>query len=362
MPWPLIIQYVDSITKPLGLFKTLANVEYQKDIFDNPLMCAGGNAVVFKVKIGNQLKALKCYTKPKANIHAIDLYLKNNPDDLIIGNELLKEELFVYFGSNGHYFDVQISDWCEGRFLDFEIKRCVFNHHFDLLERYSEEFNLFAIQILEREWAHGDIKPENIYVNPAGGFKLIDTDAMYIPTLSESDEIGTPNYRHPNRSAKDFGPHIDDYPLLLIAVSLRAIALDITLFDKYTTKDNIILNPHEILAGNSACYNELVELFAKRGEWRYMQMLRALRSEAVAIDGILDMFKGLTTTPSISPDEEINLETFCDKGKWGYCSKDRIVIPAIFDSAVEFRDGTAYVDLCGHRHKINTKGEIINTL
>ena len=72
---------------------------------------------------------------------------------------------------------------------------------------------------------------------------------MYVPALSgrKPFEQGSPHYRHPLRSTLPFDEHIDDYSLSLILLSLRAIALDETLYVRYSSSEYLLLSEQDQL-------------------------------------------------------------------------------------------------------------------
>ena len=74
-------------------------------------------------------------------------------------------------------------------------------------------------------------------------------DGMYVPALSGRKplEQGSPHYRHPLRSTLPFDEHIDDYSLSLILLSIRAIALDETLYVRYSSSEYLLLSEQDQL-------------------------------------------------------------------------------------------------------------------
>ena len=58
----------------------------------------------------------------------------------------------------------------------------------------------------------------------------VDYDGMFVPAMAErgvsSSEMGSPDYRHPKRTAASFGPAMDHFSLAVMALSLEAIATE----------------------------------------------------------------------------------------------------------------------------------------
>ena len=74
----------------------------------------------------------------------------------------------------------------------------------------------------------------------------------------QSIELGHSNYQHPLRRNPYFYQSVDNFSAIVIYLSLCPIAFDPTLFDKYNSIDNIILQkPDHVDPRNSTCINRL---------------------------------------------------------------------------------------------------------
>lgn len=160
----------------------------------------------------------------------------------------LESELFVDVpNTGGEEYPVLLMDWVDGIPLDQYLKRIINkSYEKDLL---AYRFSLLARWLVTQPFAHGDLKPDNICVRDDGSLILLDYDGMYVPALSGRKplEQGSPHYRHPLRSTLPFDEHIDDYSLSLILLSLRAIALDETLYVRYSSSEYLLLSEQDQL-------------------------------------------------------------------------------------------------------------------
>ena len=371
---PTISDYADALTNPYGRFRTLREVEPQTDARGEVVFFAGNNAAVFPVRTAEGPTTLKCYIKNRLHAGEVYSYLSSQRDPLLTPVRLLEEEIFVHsmFGGDGRY-DVVAAEWVDGITLETAIRRASRGDGFTFGE-LSEAFECIALELLSREWAHGDLKPENIIVRPGGSLCLIDYDAMFVPALAgqRTLEIGTPPYQHPARDEAMFDKSLDDYAVAIIAASLRALALDPLLYKRYNRSDNIILYPADILSGQSEAYDEILRLFASRGEHDSYDLALSLCTPSPRIHGLAEKLRPRAVYPAtehelpkvadIAPEYVAAYPEPCisSGGLWGYRDGEgREVIPAIYDTAHAFSDGVAIVRIHGRWQAIDPTGMVV---
>ena len=71
-------------------------------------------------------------------------------------------------------------------------------------------------------------------------------------------ELGHRAYQHPERSEQDYGQEIDRFSALVIYLSLAALEMDVTLWERFHTGDNLIFvreDFHQV--GRSAIWQQL---------------------------------------------------------------------------------------------------------
>ena len=73
---------------------------------------------------------------------------------------------------------------------------------------------------------------------------LIDYDGMFVPAMKgqKAREMGSPDFRHPARTEETFNEHIDDFSLASILLSLRVIAEEPALLEKYGAADRLLFS------------------------------------------------------------------------------------------------------------------------
>ena len=249
MQYPLISEYIEAIRFAEDNFDKLSNLRPVLDSDGNPVMSSGNFAVVFKMKDveTDKLYAVKCFTREQkhrnANYQKIAEELSEVSSPYLVHFRFLEKELFVdTTQSDDDEFPVLIMDWVDGVPLNVFLRM----HILDDYERQmlAYRFCRMGVWLLSQPFAHGDLKPDNILVKQDGTLVLIDYDGMYVPTMKgqKAQELGSPDYRHPLRTENDFNEHIDDFAIVSIALSLKAISLKNSLYFQYVTKEHLLFS------------------------------------------------------------------------------------------------------------------------
>ncbi|WP_144007472.1 leucine-rich repeat protein [Prevotella sp. P4-98] len=158
-----------------------------------------------------------------------------------------QKELFVDSTvSSDTEFPVLLMDWVEGVTLDKYVHQHISDKY--ALQLITYQFCRMAAWLMSQPFAHGDLKPDNILVTVDGALVLVDYDGMYVPAMQgqKARELGSPDYRHPLRTEDCFNEHIDDFPLALIGMSLKAIALDTSLLQNNAKSDSLLFSESDI--------------------------------------------------------------------------------------------------------------------
>ena len=227
----------------------LAALRPVMDAYGSPVMSSGNFAVVFKMRdsVSGKLYALKCFTKEqpgrRESYRRIADELESAGSNYILPIRYLEKEIFVDSPQcECEEFPVVLMEWVEGEILDRYVARNIDDRY--ALEMLSYRFNRMAAWLLAQPFAHGDLKPDNILVREDGTLVLVDYDGMFVPSMEgeKARETGSPDYRHPLRTDSDFNEHIDDFAAAVIALSLRAIALNPSLRASSSRKDTLLLS------------------------------------------------------------------------------------------------------------------------
>ncbi len=300
MSCPTITQYLETLNHVQGLFRTLEGVVPDRDLYGEPLFWVGNFSVIFRVRIQGKAYALKCYIRePNHDPRLFDL-LSHANSEYIIPCRWLPEEVYVYDEyDQGCYYPVLLTEWIEGETLGRRVARLAQQKDREALGELAVRFDRMAVWLLEQEFAHGDMKHDNVLVREDGRLCLIDFDGMYWPAFAgaRSSLIGSPAYQHPVRDEYFFNKRIDDYPLAIIALSLHALQQDPSLFARYNDKENLIFNAAETAVGSSELLNRLERHWTEQGEGALLALCRMLRSDTPAVEGLSRVLTTLMGSP-----------------------------------------------------------------
>ena len=255
MTYPLISEYVEAVSNAEDNFDKLRNLRPVTDDNGNPVMTSGNFAVVFKMRDekNDKLYAVKCFLKDQPNraenYRMIAEELEYVSSSFLTKFQYLDNELFVDAAhADGEEFPVLLMDWVEGTNLDLYIRQHL--HDSYQLHLLAYQFSRLALWLMPQPFAHGDLKPDNIMVREDGTLVLIDYDGMFVPAMKgqKAREMGSPDFCHPARTEDTFNEHIDDFSLASILLSLRVIAEEPALLEKYGAADRLLFSEKDYRA------------------------------------------------------------------------------------------------------------------
>lgn len=339
-----VADIIDTLSNSHVVWRTLRGVEVP--LHDGrPRYTVGNAAVSLRVRHGGRDAMLKCYTRPNANLPAI------------YGTSFRPRELCV-FGLAGRrqWVDCLLSDYVEGQTLDCVLCRADAQRN---AGRIAQAFDEAALRLLRSDRAHGDLKPENMVLTPAGSIEFIDWDAAFVPALAgrTAPETGTAAYQHPARTAEMYDKHIDDYPIALISAMLHAAAVDPAILDTYRLLREFPIHPRRMAAGDSAAAERTADLFASHCMAPQYRMARMLHSPSPCLFGLPQVLAAACATATDDRDsgEEGTAEIEPQSGLWGCRTRSGWRIPPLYDWAFDPTEGTMLVGLGGYGHFIDTR-------
>ena len=271
MQYPLISEYVRAIQDASDNLGELAHLVPVLDDHGEPYRSSGAFAVVFKMKDEQTGKcyALKCFTEEQEG--RAEAYCKI-ADELecvdssyLTSVKYLEKEIFVDSSCEEDEFPVLLMDWIDGETMENYIAENYQDNY--IMAMLCYRFCKMAAWLRSQQFAHGDIKPDNIMVRPDGNLTLVDYDGMFVPAMKgqKSPTIGTKDFSHPLRTVDDFDETIDDFALASIALSLKVISMNSKLLDTYGASDRLLFSESDYRnPSNSKVISALQELLCDK--------------------------------------------------------------------------------------------------
>lgn len=233
----LIREFNDKISSGIQCFKSLKHLVPVRDGYENIIYIIGTSSVVYKMedeKTG-KLYAVKIFVDGidraekygiiKDELQCLDcpylLPIQYFEDEFLIEDESSVSS----FGSKIVSYPVILMEWIEGVPIATFLQEAVDN--FFMLEMIAYRFGQFVAWITLQPFSHGNIKVNNIIVREDGSFVLIDYDCFYAPDMEKAG-------KECNKKS------LDDFPLLAILISLKAISICPGLILENKCKDYIL--------------------------------------------------------------------------------------------------------------------------
>lgn len=250
--YPTVQQYIDILTEQ-RIKEALASkwgVELVFDSSNNPIYLIGSHSIVFKFRSlkSNKYRAYKFFTKGQHEIveryKETVLYRKDN-DSGFIPRMIVQEDAITMKTDDGKVakFPMIVMDWIEGITLS-EFIRIHKSSPCDIADIFCK-FMKMASWLITNKITHGDLHPKNILVDSDGNLVLVDFDNFRTPSSKRhyGDHDECKEYFHPYAHyIGDNSYYNDDFSIVLLALSLRAIVIEPSLLDAYEGTGGIFLS------------------------------------------------------------------------------------------------------------------------
>lgn len=239
-------QYNEAVQNPRISFADpdLKSAKVETGMFDLPKPYSGGFTVTFKLQTTAANFAVRCFTRDITDIQkryqAITNFFSTKSSRYFVEAKYLTDGIKVA----GTFYPIIKMKWMDGEPLNIYLENNRTNKA--KLQSLLVDFLNLVSELETLGIAHGDLQQGNIIVKNDRLF-LIDYDGMYLPALNglKSNELGHPNFQHPQRSAIHYNSKIDRFSAIVIYLSLKALIEKPTLW-KYNNGENIILKSQDI--------------------------------------------------------------------------------------------------------------------
>jgi hypothetical protein len=226
-----------------------------------PKSASGQRAIVFPLDTPDGVVALRCPTAPSR--HAVERHLAleqhrtRDPLPAFATCRLLDDAIVVRQRAR----PAAVLEWIDGDTLDCAVQARVDNP--SSLRVLADKWREVTAGTAAACVAHGDYQHGNVLVDVNGSLRVVDFDAVWLPTLEHlpPGESGHPAYQHPARAGTGaWGRWVDAFSVLLIDVSLRAVAADRDLWSEFHSGDNLIFGPDDLQSpGDGGLWPRLFE-------------------------------------------------------------------------------------------------------
>ena len=226
MAWPSSSDYNEAVQLPRSSFADpeLRNGSPRRNSLGLPRPMSGAFGDVYEFACGQRQYAVKLFTKGGADQQqrytAISAHLSQAGLPYTVSFRYAADGIRI----KGAAYPILKMEWVQGEPINQYVE-----HHLNAadLNALAHRWAGMVAALGRASIAHGDLQHGNVLV-VNGDLKLVDYDGMYVPALNglDSSELGHPNYQHPSRTEKDFGPHLDRFSAWVIYVSLAALCID----------------------------------------------------------------------------------------------------------------------------------------
>jgi serine/threonine protein kinase len=305
MLYPTYTEYIDQINTALDTYKHLQVV---RKADGEPFYYTGNYSIVFKMQEAATQKyfAVKCFTRGHAQLIAqyqqISKCLGAITSPHLLSFEFLEKELFIDSKqTTDNEFACVVMEWAEGTPLMPALREACSKADIITLKKIYQAFITLSQWLLAQPFAHGDLKPDNLIWNgTTETLQLVDYDGCYIPNsrINQAMEQGSSGYSHPQRASQGFDKHIDDFSILVMVLSLKALYIQPSLFAQFNNDTDILLTQSDYANWNNSKVN--IELQALATQDATMPILLGLLHSTILqkeakvdlLDQILEKLKG----------------------------------------------------------------------
>ena len=252
MPWPTPQDYNEAIQNPHLNFDDPELKAGQPALtpLGLPRPINGSFASVYRMQCGKREWAIRCFLREfndqQQRYTAISQHLATAQLPYTVAFAFLPQGIKV----RGQWYPILKMEWVQGDSLNTYIQKHLGNPATLLI--LADRWIAMIRALRQHGMAHGDLQHDNVLV-VNGDFRLVDYDGMYVPALRgrQSHELGHRHYQHPQRTAADFGPFLDNFSAWVIYVSLMMLSINPSLWQRLDAGEEHLLlrredfeNPH----------------------------------------------------------------------------------------------------------------------
>lgn len=239
--WPTGTEYAAAVQQPSTSFADpeLQHGRLTLTPLGIPASASGQNAIAFHMEAEERPVAVRCllsaHDDGRLRYRALEEHVEAVGVPSVVAATWLDEGVRVH----GRWWPVVVMPWVSGDPLHIAVEDRLNDPN--RLARLADRW-LDLVEILQdKEFGHGDYQHGNVLLSDNDEFRLVDLDGIWVPDMGVGppNEYGHPNYQHVNRSDTDWGPSVDTFSALVIALSMLALASDPDLA-RFMTGENLL--------------------------------------------------------------------------------------------------------------------------
>ena len=225
-------------------------------------MWSGSYAAVYKLEEKDEetYSVIRCFTSAvsdqKNRYDRLDKFFKAYHLDCLVRFEYLDEGILV---EEKRYPLVEMA-FVEGENLRKFVGRKIeeVKGREETLLKVAKNWQSLNSELTNLKVAHNDLQHGNVMIQDDLEIRLIDYDGFFVPgSVGDNPEGGHGNYQHPLRKRSYYNEHVDNFPALVIYLSLLALAYHPNLWDKNKDKQLLFAEQDFKDPSNSYCFHEL---------------------------------------------------------------------------------------------------------
>ena len=246
MPLPSPQEYQEAVQNPQIAFSDseLRSSHPETNSLGLPKPYSGNFTTTFCLVNSSHKWAVRCFVREiselKRRYDAISKFLQRERDSFFVNVNYLENGIRI----NGRWHPVIKMRWISGDTLNEFINKNIFNKQ--MMEKVIASFEKIAKRLEELKVSHGDLQHGNILVKD-GELYLIDYDGFYLDEIKQlrPNEIGHPNYQHPERDVRHYNWNIDRFSEITIYLGLKALLIKPELWKRYNDGENILFKKED---------------------------------------------------------------------------------------------------------------------
>jgi len=252
-------EYNQAIQNPKICFtdSDLKSCQVEQNSMGLPKPYSGGFTTTYQLYNSQNKFAVRCFTREIKDLgkryQEISRFLKSNSCSYFVDAQYLEQGIKV----NGKFYPIIKMKWLEGEPLNLYLDKNISNTQ--IIRTLLNEFLKLIETLGNYRISHGDLQHGNIIVKD-NKLYLIDYDGIYFPSLKGlmSNEIGHPNFQHPQRNAQHYSEKNDYFASIVIYTALKALSIKPELWHKYNNDENLLFkNTDFVNPINSSIFQEL---------------------------------------------------------------------------------------------------------